>query len=152
MSFRHIVRVSGTDLDGNLKIMHALTKIKGINIRFADILTKLAKIDPETRLGFLPERDVKKIEDTLKAQTEETNTELPTFLINRPKDIKSGQNRHVIGSTLMLVVKSDIDTMKRTRSLKGIRHQLGLKVRGQHTKSTGRKGLTVGVHRKRGGR
>jgi small subunit ribosomal protein S13 len=152
MSFRHIVRVSGTDLDGNLKVVQALTKIKGISIRFADILTKMAQINPETRLGVLPERDVKKIEDTLKAQTEETNKDLPGFLVNRPKDIKSGQNRHVIGSTLMLVVKSDIDTMKRTRSLKGIRHQLGLKVRGQHTKSTGRKGLTVGVHRKKGGR
>jgi small subunit ribosomal protein S13 len=152
MSFRHIVRITGTDLDGNLKVPYALTKIKGISIRFADILTKLAQIDPQIRLGFLPERDVKKIEDTLKAQTEETNTVLPGFLINRPKDIKSGQNRHVIGSTLLLVVKSDIDTMKRTRSLKGIRHQLGLKVRGQHTKSTGRKGLTVGVHRKKGGR
>ena len=152
MSFRHIVRVSGTDLDGNLKVVHAITKIKGISIRFADVLMKIAQIDPEIRLGSLPERDVKKIEDTLKAQTEETNKDLPTFLINRPKDIKSGQNRHVIGSTLMLVVKSDIDTMKRTRSLKGIRHQLGLKVRGQHTKSTGRKGLTVGVHRKKGGR
>jgi small subunit ribosomal protein S13 len=150
MSFRHIVRISGTDLDGNLKIPYALSKIKGMGVRYGDFLAKLSQIDPEQRLGYLTERDVKKLEDTLKAQTEKND--LPPYLVNRQKDIKSGENRHIIGSTLLLVNKSDIDTMKRTKSVKGIRHQLGLKVRGQHTKSTGRKGQIVGVHRKKGKR
>ncbi len=35
--------------------------------------------------------------------------------------------------------------MKKLRSWKGIRHNLGLKVRGQRTRTTGRLGLTVGV-------
>lgn len=147
MSFRHIIRVASTDLDGHLKIPHALTKIKGVNIRYAEILTKLAKIDPEQRLGFLPDRDVKKIEEIMKATPEDY--EIPSYLVNRQKDIKTGVNDHVIGSKLMLVNKSDIDRMKRTRSRKGIRHQLGLKVRGQRTKSTGRRGQIVGVHRRK---
>ncbi|TLX95508.1 MAG: 30S ribosomal protein S13, partial [Thaumarchaeota archaeon] len=33
------------------------------------------------------------------------------------------------------------------RSWKGIRHALGLKVRGQRTRTTGRKGRTVGVRK-----
>ncbi|MHA1858204.1 MAG: 30S ribosomal protein S13, partial [Candidatus Thorarchaeota archaeon] len=32
---------------------------------------------------------------------------------------------------------------------RGIRHALGLKVRGQHTRTTGRRGATVGVSRKK---
>jgi len=35
------------------------------------------------------------------------------------------------------------------RSNRGLRHMLNLKVRGQHTKSTGRHGATVGVQRKK---
>jgi small subunit ribosomal protein S13 len=37
--------------------------------------------------------------------------------------------------------------MKRIKSYKGVRHHLGLKVRGQRTRSTGRHGLVVGVVR-----
>jgi small subunit ribosomal protein S13 len=147
MSFRHIIRVVSTDLDGNLLIPHALSKIKGVSLRYAEILTKLANIDISQRLGFLADRDIKKLEDLLKATPEENK--LPAFLVNRQKDIKSGQNDHLIGSRLILVQKDDIDRMKRTRSVKGIRHQLGLKVRGQHTKTTGRRGSIVGVHRKK---
>jgi small subunit ribosomal protein S18e len=39
--------------------------------------------------------------------------------------------------------------MKKIKSHKGIRHHWGLKVRGQHTKTTGRRGATVGVERKK---
>jgi small subunit ribosomal protein S13 len=147
MSFRHIIRVAGTDLDGNRKVPHALTKIKGINIRYADILTKIAQVDPNQRLGFLPDRDVKKLEELVKTRPE--SGAVPSYLVNRQKDIKTGADDHVIGSQLMITHRYDVDRMKRTRSLKGIRHQLGLKVRGQRTKSTGRKGQIVGVHRKK---
>ncbi|GAG60554.1 unnamed protein product, partial [marine sediment metagenome] len=46
-------------------------------------------------------------------------------------------------------VKRDIERMRRLRSWKGYRHGFGLKVRGQRTRSTGRKGLVVGVIRKK---
>ena len=46
-------------------------------------------------------------------------------------------------------MKQDIDKMKKMKSWKGIRHSLGLKVRGQRTKTTGRVGRTVGYQRKR---
>ena len=147
MSFRHIIRVASTDLDGNLKVPQALTKIKGINIRYAEILTKIAQIDQNQRLGFLADRDIKKLEEVVKTKPEAS--EIPPYLVNRQKDIKTGENDHVIGSQLMLVHKADLDRMKRTRSVKGMRHQLGLKVRGQRTKSTGRRGQIVGVHRKK---
>jgi small subunit ribosomal protein S13 len=144
MSFRHIVRIAHTDLDGNLLVPFALTKIQGISIRLAEMMMRIAAIDPNQRLGYINDRDIKKIEDLIHEPTG-----IPPHFVNRRKDIKSGTNDHVIAAQLALVTKSDIDRMRRTKSLKGIRHQLGLKVRGQRTKSTGRRGNIVGVHRKK---
>ncbi|MEM3102642.1 MAG: 30S ribosomal protein S13, partial [Candidatus Caldarchaeum sp.] len=68
--------------------------------------------------------------------------------LNRSRDPSTGRNLHLIGADLDLAVKEDIQTMMRTKSWKGIRHSLGLKVRGQRTRTTGRSGMTVGVSRK----
>lgn len=38
--------------------------------------------------------------------------------------------------------------MKKIRIHRGLRHHWLLKVRGQHTNSTGRRGVTIGVIRK----
>jgi len=47
----------------------------------------------------------------------------------------------------MLSRNEDINLMKKVRSYKGVRHDRGLRVRGQRSRSTGRKGKTVGVSR-----
>ena len=44
-----------------------------------------------------------------------------------------------------------MNRLKRIRSYRGIRHERGLKVRGQRTRSTGRRGSVVGVKKKKGG-
>nr|HDO80640.1 30S ribosomal protein S13 [Candidatus Bathyarchaeota archaeon] len=74
---------------------------------------------------------------------------IPSWMLNRQKDLETGKDLHLIGSQLALTVKNDIELMKRIRCWKGVRHALGLKVRGQRTKTTGRKGQTVGVRRKK---
>ena len=55
---------------------------------------------------------------------------------------------HLIGPDLTLSIKGDIDFMTDIKTWKGIRHSLGLKVRGQRTRTTGRKGRAVGVAKK----
>jgi len=74
---------------------------------------------------------------------------IPAWMVNRKKDLVTGEDLHIIGNRLELSVRRDIDRMKRIRSYKGVRHHRGLKVRGQKTKSTGRHGLVVGVMRKK---
>ena len=39
--FRHIVRVTDTDIDGSLKVGYALTKIKGVSISLANAVLKM---------------------------------------------------------------------------------------------------------------
>ncbi|MHA1230616.1 MAG: 30S ribosomal protein S13 [Candidatus Helarchaeota archaeon] len=145
-NYRHIIRIAGTDLDGSKKVGYALVKIKGIGIRMAHVILKIAEIDPNIRLGFLSDRDIKKIEDILKNPR---NYPIPPYLMNRQKDIKYGYDTQLIGSDLVLVHKADIDRLRSIKCYRGIRHALGLKLRGQRTKSNGRKGAVVGVSKRK---
>ena len=144
--FRHIVRVTDTDIDGSLKVGYALTKIKGVSISLVNAVLKKAGVNPEIRLGLLSEEQVKKIEDVL---LDPAKYGIPSWLLNRRKDLETGKDLHLLGSDLVLRTKMDIDLMKKIKSWKGYRHAYGLKVRGQRTRTTGRTGKTVGVSKKR---
>lgn len=143
--FRHITRIAETDLDGTLKVPQALLKIKGIGISMASAITKKGGVNPDTRLGYLSEQDLEKLEDIIKNPTKYN---LPEWIFNRQKDLETGKDLHLTGSDLVLQTKTDIDLMKATKSWKGYRHSYGLKVRGQRTKCTGRKGKAIGVKKK----
>jgi small subunit ribosomal protein S13 len=54
-----------------------------------------------------------------------------------------------MGTDLVLTQREEMDIIRKTRSYRGIRHERGLRVRGQKTRSTGRRGATVGVSRKK---
>jgi small subunit ribosomal protein S13 len=140
--FRHILRITGTDVDGTLKIPYALTKIKGISLNLANAMLKKAGIDTEKRAGFLTETEVEKIEEIIK---EPARFGLSNWLLNRRKDLDDGKDLHLISSDLALRTKMDIDRMKEIKSWRGYRHAYGLKARGQRTRTTGRKGKAVGV-------
>jgi len=144
--FRHIIRVAGADLDGAKKVGYALTGVKGIGIGLAKVIAQKAGVDPQIRLGFLPEANVQKIEEILKNSAKYG---LPSYLLNRRKDRESGTDVHLIGPDLTLQNKTDIDEMKNMKSWKGFRHAHALKARGQRTRTTGRKAKAVGVKKKR---
>ncbi|MFQ5999672.1 MAG: 30S ribosomal protein S13 [Candidatus Bathyarchaeia archaeon] len=144
--FRHIIRVAGADLDGTQTVAYALTNIKGVGIRLADVIVKKAGIKSETRLGFLSDAQIKKIEKIIEKPTKHN---VPSWLLNRQKDRETGSDVHLTSSDLVLQTKMDIDQMKKIRSWRGFRHAHGLKVRGQRTRTTGRTGKTMGVKKKR---
>lgn len=52
-------------------------------------------------------------------------------------------------SNLDSKLREDLERMKKIRAHRGMRHYWGLRVRGQHTKTTGRRGRTVGVSKKK---
>ena len=142
---RHIVRIRDTDLDGKKSVCYALTGIKGISRRSTGIIAHNAKIDRKAIMGYLSDEDV----DRLKTAVDEFGKNVPEWMVNRRRDILTGKNRHLMGSELTMECKEDINLLKKMRSYRGIRHERGHKVRGQRTKSTGRKGAIVGVIRKK---
>jgi len=143
--FRHILRIIDANVDGTLKAPYALKKIKGISLSLANAILKKAGINPDTRVGFLTETDIERIEEIIK---EPTKYGIPNWLLNRRKDLETGKDRHLISADLVLRTKMDIDQMKGIKSWRGYRHAYGLKVRGQRTKTTGRSGKALGVKKK----
>jgi small subunit ribosomal protein S13 len=143
--FRHITRIGETDLNGTLKVAPALSRIKGIGISLANAIIRKSGVNPDTCLGFLSEQEIEKLEDVIQNPTKYG---LSAWLFNRQKDLDTGKSLHVTGSDLVLQSKTDIDLMKTTKSWRGYRHSYGLKVRGQRTKATARKGKAIGVKKK----
>lgn len=142
---RYIVRILNTDLDGSRQVQMALTGIKGVGRRCARIFADAAGVDPYATIGRLSDD---KIND-LKTVIEDANSKLPIWMKNRRKDIFSGDDKHLMAMDLNTSFREDLDLMKKARSYKGIRHERGLRVRGQKTRSTGRTGATVGVSKKK---
>lgn len=144
--FRNIVRIIGTNIDGLKKLPIGLLKIKGINNRLADAIVKVAGFNPLMFVGNLTDAEIKKLENIIK---EPSKFGVPVWLLNRRKDLETGKDLHLTGPDLTLSTRTGIKLMVESRSWKGVRHSLGLKVRGQKTRTTGRKGRVVGVRRKR---
>jgi len=144
--FRHIVRVIGTDLEGSETLEYGLKRLKGVNINLSKALLKRANLSADLKIGNLTSSDVQKLEDVLKNPQKYG---IPGWLLNRSKDPETGKDLHLLGPDLTLSLKPDISKMVQIRSWKGIRHSLGLKVRGQRTKTCGRTGRAVGVKRRR---
>ena len=139
-----IVRILGRDLNGYKKIAAALKDIKGVNLNLAYAILNALKIDPRIRLGQLSDSQVAEIEKALKNPQ---SVRIPSWMFNRRKDLEEGIDKHLYESDLIFQVKMDIEREKRIGSWRGIRHALGLKVRGQRTRTTGRKGQTIGVRK-----
>lgn len=142
--FRPIVRLAGRDLNGYKRVAYALRDIRGINVNLANAVASQLKIDSKTRLGQLTEAQVAELE---KAVKDPRALGLPVWMFNRRKDVESGEDRHLLESDWIFFVKNDVDREKVLGSWRGVRHSLGLKVRGQSTRTTGRKGATVGVRK-----
>jgi len=126
----------------------ALTGIPGVGRRCARIFTDKAGVDPRATLGLLPDSEIDKLKKVIE---EDTITILPVWMVNRRGDIYTGTDKHIMGMDLNMTLREDLDLMKKMRSYKGIRHERGLRVRGQRTRSSGRTGAIVGVSRKKEG-
>ncbi len=140
-----IVRMLGTDLDGTKQVPYALAKIFGVGINFGYAVARAVGVDPTLRLGQLTEHQISLLEDGIKNPSKYG---IPAWLYNNRKELLSGRDLHLVGPDLELKIKEDIQREMRIKSWRGVRHSLGLKVRGQRTRTTGRKGGPVGVARR----
>jgi len=144
--FKHIVRIADTDLDGNKSVVMALTGIKGIGLRMARAIVNALGLDANKKLGELDDETIERLR---KFVEEELEQHIPPWMFNRRKDPYSGKDLHLLAKDVDLARKLDIERLIRIKCYRGIRHAKGKKVRGQRTRSTGRKGMTVGVVKKK---
>ena len=120
----------------------ALTQIKGVGYMFANSIINNLKIDSSLRIGNLSNEQIKSIENIIQNPT---SSNFPSWFLNRRKDIETGEDKHLITSDIDFTVRNDVEREKAAGSWRGYRHMFGLKVRGQRTRCTGRKGGAVGV-------
>lgn len=123
-----LLRILSTDIEGKMKVYVGLTKIKGISWSLSNAICKVLKIDKNRKIGSLSEEEIKKISDFVK------NPDVPVYILNRRKDIEQGKDRHLIGTDLELQKDFDIKRLKKIKSYIGLRHSVGLPVKGQRTR------------------
>jgi small subunit ribosomal protein S13 len=142
--FNSLVRIINTSIEGHRKVAFGLSQIRGVGRRLAQAAVRISGIDPNLRVGILTDEQIEKLVAIVKDPVKHG---IPKWMVNRQKDLRTGEYRHVTGTDIELLLKMDIDRMKRMRCWKGIRHMYHLKVRGQRTRTTGRHGLVVGYYR-----
>lgn len=121
-----MARISGIELNDNLRIDYALTRIKGIGWTVSKKLLADIKFDPTRRIKDLSIDELNKISGKIE--------EFPTE------------------GDLLRRVKANISRLQAIGSYRGVRHSKGLPVRGQRTKTNARtkrgKRKTVGAFKK----
>jgi small subunit ribosomal protein S13 len=135
--YNHIIRILGNDIPGERKIIVGLTQIKGIGYNFATAIVDTLKINPDSSVGYLTESEAQAIEKLI---ADPSSANFPSWFFNRRKDIETGNDIHILTSDIDFTLRNDIERERITSSWRGYRHMYGLKVRGQRTRCTGRKG------------
>ncbi|KAI1335115.1 ribosomal protein S13 [Xylariaceae sp. FL0016] len=147
-NFQFILRLLNTNVDGKEKVMYAMTKITGVGRRYSNLVCKKADVDLNKRAGELTSEELERIVTILQNPTQ---YKIPTWFLNRQRDITDGKDSQVLSNGVASKLREDLERLKKIRAHRGLRHYWGLRVRGQHTKTTGRRGRTVGVSKKKGG-
>ena len=143
---RGIVHLVGKDVKGQVPLIDALRQVKGVGFRlskiFGRIISKEMNVSVETPIGMFTEDQTDKMEEIIKSPSK---YKIPAYLYNRRKDMETGKDVHIAGSDVVFSMRGDVERQKTLYTWKGYRHAYGQKVRGQGTRTTGRKGLTMGV-------
>lgn len=147
---RGIIRIAGKDVKGQVPLKKALYKVKGVGKRYAvicaDITATKMGLDINVPVGSLTDAQLGEIELII---THPEQYDVPEFLRNRRREYTTGKDVHLISNDLDYAVKQDIDRDIKTRSWRGISHMYRKKVRGQNTRTSGRRGGSVGVIKKK---
>ena len=143
--FKYIVRLSNTDVDGEKNVVYGLTTVKGIGVHMATLIADEIKIDRYKKIGYLSDAQIEKIQELI----DNVSKNAPKWMLNHQKDYDTGEDIHLVGSDIDMRLRDEINIMKKIRSYRGIRHERGLRVRGQRTRANNRKGLALGVSKKR---
>jgi len=124
-----IVRILSTDIEGKTKIYPGFTNIKGVSWSLSNAICQKLNFDKNRKIGSLTKEEIDKISKEIKENS------LPKHLLNRRRDLETGEDKHLIGIDLDLAKEFDIKRLKKIKSYRGLRHASNLPSRGQRTKS-----------------
>jgi len=140
------IRILNTNIDGSYNLIKGLKCIKGIGLRFSQSFCNKLNKCYYMKVGSIKEKTLSKILFILSSIHK---SKIPFWLHNCRNNLKPRPLTHLCSGRLESQIKNDFEKECKLRSNRGIRYSLGLKHRGQHTKTNGRKGRTLGVIRKK---
>merc|ERR1712087_315511 len=109
--FQHILRVMNTNIDGKVKIMYAMTSIRGCGRRFSNLCLKKADIDSNKRAGELTEEEVERL---ITIMQNPRQYKIPDWFLNRKKDIKDGKFSQVLANSHNKL-REDLERLKKIK-------------------------------------
>ena len=117
-----MARIKGVDLPDGKKVEFGLTYIYGIGESLARKIVKQANLDPEKRIKELSSTEINVLQNII-------------------------DNDYKVEGELRQQVFRNIKRLKDIKAYRGIRHKLGLPVRGQQTRTNAvtRKGRNLAV-------
>jgi len=117
-----VARIAGTDIPDNKRAEISLTYLYGIGKTLSNTILKKANINPNTRVKDLSDAELNRIRSVIDAE----------YKVEGQKRQETFQN---------------IKRLKEIKCYRGIRHRLGLPVRGQRTRCNAhtRKGRSMAV-------
>ena len=115
-------RILGVDIPLEKRVEISLTYIFGIGRKLSNDILKATNVNPDTRTKDLDESDLKKITEII-------------------------EKNYTIEGELRQTIFRNIKRLKDIKCYRGIRHKLGLPVRGQRTRTNAvtRKGRNIAV-------
>ena len=123
-----MARIAGVDIPRNKRVEVSLTYIFGIGPATAKQILARTNVNPDTRVQNLTEEEVNRIRETV-------------------------DKEHLVEGDLRRQVSMNIKRLIEIKCYRGIRHQRGLPVRGQRTRTNARTRRgprrTVGIRRKK---
>jgi small subunit ribosomal protein S13 len=136
----NIVRIMGTGINGKYSLLHGLAQIKGIGLIFSNAVCVSLKMDKSKKISDLSEKEIEVIEEFLYSDKKEG---IPTWLMNKQKDLETGEDKHNTGKDLEYDQMQVKRRLFKQKSYRGIRLKERLPLRGQRTKSNFRRNKTL---------
>ena len=96
--FSYMLRMADTDIDGLRPLRTALTAVRGVGDRTAANICRITGFDPSMKAGHLDAAQ----QDTLREAIENYAQNVPLWMLNRQRDLESGDELHLSGQDLKL--------------------------------------------------
>ena len=106
-------RVIGIDIPDNKRLEISLTYLYGIGRKLSNDIIKTLGLDPDMRANKLSQDDIARLNNLL-------------------------QSQYVVEGDLRRQIQNNIKRLVSIHSYRGLRHRLGLPVRGQRTRTNSR--------------
>ncbi|KAF9137893.1 ribosomal 40S subunit protein S18B, partial [Linnemannia schmuckeri] len=114
--FQHILRVLNTNVEGKTKIMFAMTNIKGVGRRYANLVCKKADIDLKKRAGELTNEELERLVTIMQNPTQ---YKVPQWFLNRQKNFVDGKYTQLLANGLDNQMREDLERLKKIRAHRG---------------------------------